>query len=60
MGKLFWFYSWVHIKKAVWLYRQTRHECNRLCLWCPFFERCFEEVLGDVLFEEVQSHADGE
>lgn len=54
MGKLFRFYSWMHIKKAVWLYRQTRHECNRCCLWCPYFERCFEEVVGDMLFEEVQ------
>lgn len=45
MGKLFWFYSWEHIKAAAWLFRRTRHECNRCCLWCPYFDQCYEDVL---------------
>jgi len=45
MGKLFRFYSWAHIKAAAWLFRRTRHECKRCCLWCPYFDQCYEDVL---------------
>ena len=48
MGKLFRFYSWRHIKLAAWLFRQTRHECNRCCLWCEFFDRCLYDKVREV------------
>lgn len=52
MGKLFRFYSWEHIKWAAWLFGKTRHECNHCCLWCPHFDKCLEDVMIQLLFEE--------
>jgi len=48
MKKLFRFYTWERIRAAAWLFRNTRHECNRCCLWCEHFDRCFSDKVQEV------------
>lgn len=59
MGKLFSFYTWEHIKAAAWLFRRTRHECNKCCLWCEFFKRCYWDCIYEQL-KEAARNANGE
>lgn len=55
MGKLFQWYTWQDIKDAVWLYRHTRHECTRCCLFCKYFVQCYYDV-----YREVRDRENGE
>ena len=55
MGKLFRWYTWERIKWAAWLMQRTRHECNRCCLWCEYFDQCCYDV-----WREEQSRENGQ